>query len=178
MFCIFPIFVFLCFSFFSTVFTFVFCFSSFFQFLEQGCFRQAAGASQDVQRTPKFVVNDDIAQRQPQFHERPRKLEKKEVGRGKKKARNVGPRLDRPHHPNFPHPDRPHPDLCFFFFFMFFVLIGESSRSSSCVQLCTWHLMVLMTPRNIITTVSTNPFEGLSPLTASYLRCNSQLHDS
>ena len=45
--------------------------------------------------------------------------------------------------------------------------IGESSRSSSCVQLSTWHLMVLMTPRNNITAFSTNPFESLSPLTAS-----------
>ena len=42
---------------------------------------------------------------------------------------------------------------------------GGSSRSSSCVQLR--HLMVLTTPRNNITTFSTNPFECLSPLTAS-----------
>ena len=36
--------------------------------------------------------------------------------------------------------------------------IGESSRSSSCVQLSTWHLVVLMTPRNNITASSTNTF--------------------
>ena len=45
--------------------------------------------------------------------------------------------------------------------------IGESSRSSSCVQLSTCHSKVLMTPRNNIAAFSTNPFEGLSPLTAS-----------
>ena len=36
--------------------------------------------------------------------------------------------------------------------------IGESFRSSSCVQLSTWHLVVLMTPRNNITASSTNTF--------------------
>ena len=45
--------------------------------------------------------------------------------------------------------------------------IGESSWSSSCVQLSTWHLMFLMTPRSTITAFSTNPFESSSPLTAS-----------
>ena len=36
--------------------------------------------------------------------------------------------------------------------------IGVSSRSSSCVQIYTWHLTVLMTPRNNIIAFS---FEGL-----------------
>ena len=44
--------------------------------------------------------------------------------------------------------------------------IGESSRSS-CVQLSTWHLMVLMTPRKNITACATHLFESFSPLTAS-----------
>ena len=59
--------------------------------------------------------------------------------------------------------------------------IGESSRSSSCVQLSTWHSVVLMTPRHNITAFSTDPFESsslfwLHPLTW-LLRCNSQIHD-
>ena len=38
---------------------------------------------------------------------------------------------------------------------------------SSCVPLSTWHLMVLMAPRNNSTAFSTNPFEGSSLWTAS-----------
>ena len=43
----------------------------------------------------------------------------------------------------------------------------SGSRSSSCVQLSTWHSMVLRTPRSNITAFSTNPFKSLSPFIAS-----------
>ena len=39
-------------------------------------------------------------------------------------------------------------------------LTGESSLSGSCVLLSTWHLIVLMIPRNSITAFSMSPFDS------------------
>ena len=77
----------------------------------------AFGGRQGFTRCPEnsefvcceYIFNDEIAQRPPQFHERPRKLEKKRGSGGEKKKREMVAPTWSASHQDRPHPDRPPP---------------------------------------------------------------------